>query len=325
MKAAVYTQYGSPDVVEVKDVEKPVPTDDEVLIAIRAASVNAMDLGAVRGTPFLVRMMFGLRAPKDTRLGVDVAGVVEAVGRNVTQFKPGDAVFGNCRGAFAEYRCAAESALVAMADGVTFEQAASVPVAGFTALQGLRKGGVGPGRKVLVHGAGGGVGTFAVQIAKAFGAEVTAVTSAANADTVRSIGADHVIDYTREDFTRLAQRYDLILDCYATHSPLACRRALSPGGAYIMVGGPIVRSTDPLVTVIAASVLSWFGTRKLRLLFARRSKDDLATLIGLVRDGKLAPAIGRRFRLSEVRDAIRCLAEGKARGKVVITMDNNDD
>jgi NADPH:quinone reductase-like Zn-dependent oxidoreductase len=324
MKAAVYTEYGPPDVVEIKDLEKPVPSDDEVLIAIRAASVNALDMHAVSGTPFLVRMMFGLRRPKDSRLGVDVAGVVEAVGKNITEFKPGDAVFGNCRGAFAEYRCAPASALVMKPEGVTFEQAASLPVAGFTAMQALRKGGIRSGQTVLVNGAGGGVGSFAVQIAKSFGARVTGVTSARNADFVRAIGADQIIDYTREDFAQLGHRYDLILDCYATRSLLTCRRLLNPNGAYVVIGGPMGRAIDPLLLAIKCPVLSWFGSRKLHVLFARRSKDDLATLIGLVKDGKIAPAIDRRYRLSEIRDALRHLMEGNVRGKISVTMDPDD-
>ena len=214
MKAAVYTRYGPPDVVQITDVEKPVPKDNEVLIKVRAASVNPLDWHYMRGTPYVLRVMAGLRKPKITRLGVDVAGQVEAVGRNVTQFKPGDEVFGSCRGAFAEYACTSESALVMKPDNVTFEQAASVPVAAFTALQGLRdKGHIQPGQKVLINGAAGGVGTFAVQIAKSFGADVTGVCSTRNVDMVRSIGADHVIDYTQEDFTKSGQRYDLILDC----------------------------------------------------------------------------------------------------------------
>jgi NADPH:quinone reductase-like Zn-dependent oxidoreductase len=323
MKAATYTRYGPPDVVEIADVEKPVPNDDEVLIAIRAASINAFDWRAIGGTPFLVRMMFGLRRPKDTRLGVDVSGVVEAVGKNVTAFKPGEAVLGNCRGAFAEYRCAKESALQIKPDNVTFEQAACLPLAGFTALQGLRKGGIRAGQNVLINGAGAGVGSLAVPIAKALGAHVTGVTRARNAQMVRSIGADEVIDYTREDFARLGQRYDLILDCHATRPLLACRRVLNPGGAYVMIGGPITSSIDPLLLAIKCPVLSWFGSRKFRLLMAKRSPEDLATLIGLAKDGKLAPVIDRRYRLSEIREAIRHVMEGNIAGKVVITMERS--
>ena len=219
MKAAVYTPYGPPDVVHITDVEKPVPTDHEVLIRVRAASVNPYDWHFMRGTPYFVRIPAGLRRPKITRLGVDVAGQVEAVGRSVTQFKPGDEVFGMCKGAFAEYACTSESALVMKPASVTYEQAASVPIAALTALQGLRgKGKIQPRQKVLVNGAAGGVGTFAVQIAKWFGADVTGVCSTRNVEMVRSIGADHVIDYIQQDFTRSGQRYDLIFDCVGNHS-----------------------------------------------------------------------------------------------------------
>jgi NADPH:quinone reductase-like Zn-dependent oxidoreductase len=231
MKAAVYTRYGPPDVVQIEDVGKPVPKDDEVLIRVRVASVNPYDWHFMRGMPYPVRMSAGLRRPKHTRLGVDAAGQVEAVGRNVTQFKPGDAVFGNCRGAFAEYACTPESKLVMKPDNVTFEQAASVPIAAFTGLQGLRdKGHIQPGQKVLINGAAGGVGTFAVQIAKSLGAEVTGVCSTRNVDMLRSIGADRLIDYTQEDFTKSRQRYDVILDCVGNHSLLACTRVLNPKG-----------------------------------------------------------------------------------------------
>ncbi len=246
MKAIVYRNYGSPDVLRLEEIEKPTAGDDEILIKVRAAAVNPLDL-LFRGTSYMVRMITGLRKPKDTRLGVDVAGQVEAVGRNVTQFKPGDAVFGTCKGAFAEYVCAPESALVVKPDNVTFEQAASVPIAALTALQGLRLGGLGlgglgdkghiqPGQKVLINGASGGVGTFAVQIAKSFGADVTGVCSTRNVEMVRSIGAKQVIDYTREDFTKSGQRYDLILDCVGNHSLLAHRRALNPNGVCVVAG-----------------------------------------------------------------------------------------
>ncbi len=260
MKAAVYTRYGPPDVVQITDVEKPVPKDDEVLIKVRAASVNPLDWHFMGGTPYFVRILAGLRKPKITGLGVDVAGQVEAVGRNVTQFKPGDEVFGSCRGAFAEYACTPESKLVMKPDNVTFEQAASAPVVAFTALQGLRdKGKIQPGQKVLINGAAGGVRTFAVQIAKSFGADVTGVCSTRNAAMVRSISADRVIDYTQEDFTKSGQRYDLIFDCVANHSLLACRRVLNPKGIYIAVGGPSGRwMIGPLARAITAPVLSRF-------------------------------------------------------------------
>src|SRR6266849_6492163 len=238
MKAIVYHNYGPPDVLQCEEIEKPTPGDDEVLIKVGAASVNPFDR-LFRGRPYMVRIMTGLRKPKLTRLGRDVAGQVEAVGRNVTQFKPGDEVFGACSGALAEYVCARESALVTKPNNVTFEQAASAPVAALTALQGLRdKGKIRPGQKVLINGAGGGVGTFAVQIAKSFNTDVTGVCSTGKVDMVRSIGADRVIDYTQEDFTQGNQRYDLIFDLAATHSLPAYRRVLNPNGICVLAGGP---------------------------------------------------------------------------------------
>ena len=332
MKAIVYHNYGSPDVLKCEEIEKPTPGDDEVLIKVRAASVNPLDWHFMRGTPYIVRIMTGLRKPKDKRLGVDVAGQVEAVGRNVTQFKPGDQVFGSCRGAFAEYACTSESALVIKPDNVTFEQAASVPVAAYTALQGLRdKGQIQPGQKVLINGAAGGVGTFAVQIAKSFGADVTGVCSTRNVDMVRSIGADHganhgadrVIDYTLEDFTKSGQRYDLFFDCVGNHSLSACRRVLNPKGTYIPVGGPGGRwMIGALARSITALVLSRFVSQKLVIFFlAKSSKEDLTLMHELMKAGKVTPVIDKRYRLSEVPEAIRYLEEGHARGKVVITLD----
>jgi NADPH:quinone reductase-like Zn-dependent oxidoreductase len=321
MKAAVYTRYGPPDVVQITDVEKPSPQDDEVLIRVRAASVNPLDWHFMRGTPYFLRIMTGLLNPKDPRLGVDVAGQVEAVGRNVTQFQPGDAVFGSCRGAFAEYACTPESALVTKPENVTFEQAASVPVAAYTALQGLRdKGQLQPGHKVLINGAAGGVGTLAVQIAKSFGAEVTGVCSTRNVDLVRSLGADRVIDYTQEDFTKGGQRYDLIFDCVGNHSLSAYRRVLSPKGTYIAVGGPSGRwMIGALAGSVAALVLSRFVSQNFVMVLAKRSKEDLTLVQKLMESGKVTPVIDKRYRLSEVPEAIRYLEEGHARGKVVIT------
>ena len=325
MKAIVYSNYGSPDVLKCEEIEKPTAGDDEVLIKVRAASVNPLDWHFMRGTPYIVRIMAGLRKPKVTRLGVDVAGQVEAVGRNVTQFKPGDEVFGACRGAFAEYVCASESALVMKPDNVTFEQAASVPVAAFTALQGLRdKGHLQPGQKVLINGAAGGVGTFAVQIAKLFGADVTGVCSTRNVDMVRSIGADRVIDYTQEDFTKSGQRYDLFFDSVGNHSLLACRRVLNPKGIYIVVGGPDGRWLGPLARMIKTLVLSWFVSQNLVMFLAKRSKEDLTIMHELMEAGKVTPVIDKRYRLSEVPEAIRYLQEGHARGKVVITLEYNN-
>src|SRR5208282_3211510 len=270
-------------------VAKPVPKDNEVLIRVRAASVNPLDWHFMRGTPYMLRAAAGLRRPKDKRLGVDVAGEVEAVGRIVTQFKPGDEVFGVCRGAFAEYACTSETTLVTKPKNVTFEQAASAPIAAFTALQGLRdKGQIQAGQKVLINGASGGVGTFAVQIAKSLGADVTGVCSTRNVDMVRSIGADRVVDYTQEDFTKSGQRYDLIFDCVGNHSLSACRRIMNPKGTYIPAGGSAGRwMIGPLVLAITALVLSRFVSQKLVIFFvAKASKEDLSVLCELMRTGK---------------------------------------
>ena len=325
MKAIVYRRYGSPDILEYEEIEKPIPGDAEVLIKVHAASVNPFDTHFVRGRPYLFRIMMGLRKPKHTRLGVDVAGQVEAVGRNVTRFKPGDEVFGASRGAFAEYVCTSESALATKPRNVTFEHAASVPMAGMTALQALRDNGkIHPGQRVLINGAAGGVGTCAVQIAKSFGADVTGVCSTKSVDMVRSIGADRVIDYTSEDFTKSGQRYDLILDCVANHSLSACRRVLNPQGIYMIVGGQPGRLIGVLIRLITALVVSRFvrQNQKLALVRAKLSKEDLAVLGELMQTGKLTPVIDRRYRLSEVPQAIRYLGEGHARGKVVITLEN---
>jgi NADPH:quinone reductase-like Zn-dependent oxidoreductase len=322
MKAIVYYNYGSPDVLKCEEIEKPTAGDDEVLIKVRAASVNPADR-LFRGTSYIIRILTGLRKPKDARLGRDVAGQVEAVGRNVTQFKPGDDVFGACRGAFAEYACTSESALVMKPEKVTFEQVASVPVAALTALQGLRdKGQIQPGQKVLINGAAGGVGTFAVQIAKSFGADVTGVCSTRNVDTVRSIGADHVIDYTREDFTKRGQRYDLIFDCVGNHALSACRHVLNPKGICVLVGAPH-KVWIVLIRALKALALSRFVSQKFVMFIARRSKEDLTIMRDLMKTGKVTPVIDKRYRLSEVPDAIRYLEEGHARGKVVITLEYN--
>ena len=323
MKAVVYYNYGSPDVLKFEEIEKPAVADNQVLIKVRAASVNPLDWHFMRGTPYVVRLiMAGLLKPKDKRLGVDVAGQVEAVGRNVTQFKPGDEVFGACRGAFAEYACTSESALAMKPDNVTFEQAASIQVAALTALQGLRdKGRIQPGQKVLINGAAGGVGTFAVQIAKSFGAEVTGVCSTRNVDMVRSIGADRVIDYTQEDFTKTGQRYDLILDCVGNHSLLTCRRFLTPKGIHVGVGGPSGPwMIGPLARAITGPVLSWFVSQKFLTFMAKSNKEDLTIMRELMATGKVTPVIDRRYKLSEVPEAVRYLEEGHARGKVIITV-----
>ncbi len=327
MKAIVCHSYGSPDVLKCEEIEKPTAGDDEVLIRVRAAALNPLDWHLMKGKPYSVRILFGLRKPKDMRPGRDVAGQVEAVGRNVTRFKPGDEVFGMCRGAFAEYVCASESALVKKPDSVTFEQAASAPVAAFTALQGLRdKGQIQPGQKVLINGAAGGVGTFAVQVAKSFGADVTGVCSTRNVAMVRSIGADRVIDYTQEDFTKPGQRYDLLFDCVVNHSLSACRRCLNPRGVYIMVGAPNSRwMIGLLAPSIKALLLSPFVSQKFVAFTARSNKEDLTIMGELMATGKVTPVIDRRYRLSEVPEAIRYLKEGHARGKVVITLDHDNE
>jgi NADPH:quinone reductase-like Zn-dependent oxidoreductase len=320
MKAIVYEQYGPPDVLQLKDVATPVPADNEVLIKVRAASVNPLDWHFMRGEPLFIRLMLGLRMPKNIRLGVDVAGVVEAVGRNVTQFKPGDAVFGGSRGAFAEYVCAKEEALALKPSNLSFEQAAAVLVAAITALQGLRdKGHIKPGQKVLVDGASGGVGTFAIQIAKAFGAEVTAVCSTRNLDRARSLGADHLIDYTRVDFTQSGQHYELILAANAYRSIFAYRRALSEDGICVSSGGRVTLQSmilEPFLSLI----LSLIGRKKYCGFLAKANKKDLVFLKDLLEAGVVVPAIDRRYPLSDTAEAIRYLEEGHAQGKVVITV-----
>ena len=325
MKAVRYCEYGSPDVVKLKDVEKPVPNDNQVLIKVRAASLNALDVYLTRDS-WLGRLMFGLRKPRDTRLGRDVAGRVEAVGKNVTQFKPGDEVFGSCRGALAEYACPFERSLVVKPPNVSFEQAASLPIAGLTALQGLRdQGRIQPGQKVLINGATGGVGTFAVQIAKSFGADVTAVCSTRNVDLVRSIGADHVIDYTKEDFTKGEQRYDVIFDNVANHSFAERRRVLTPKGICVLagMGGAGVKGGEAIGRIVSnlfiARGLSWFTDQKFAQYMTKMNKQDLIMLADLIQAGKLTPVIERTYKLSGAPEALRYLNEGHARGKIVIT------
>jgi len=324
VKAISYNRYGSPDVLKCEEVRKLAVGDNEVLIRVRAAAVNPYDWHFMRGEPYPVRIAAGgLRKPKDSRLGADVAGEIEAVGRNITQFKPGDGVFGSCKGAFAEYACASESKLAMKPDNVTFEQAASVPIAAFTALQGLRdKGRLQPGQKVLVNGAAGGVGTFAVQIAKSFGAEVTGVCSTRNVEMVRSIGADQVVDYTQENFIKSARRYDVILDCVGNHSFSECRRVLNPRGIYVGAGGTSDNwMIGPLTRAIKALVLSWFVSQKQVMVLAKPSKEDLTIMGELMATGKVTPVIDKRYSLSQVPDAIRYLEAGHARGKVVITLE----
>src|SRR5438046_4818488 len=326
MKAVVYCNYGVPN-LKFQEIEKPTPADDQLLVRVRAASVNPLDWHFIEGTPYFMRVMgVGLRKPKDTRLGVDFAGTVKAVGKNVTKFKLGDEVFGGRTGAFAEYVCVREARAVATKPAsVTFEQAASVPIAGITALQGVRdKGKVQPGQKVLINGASGGVGTFAVQIAKSFGADVTGVCSTRNVDLVRSLGADNVIDYTKEDFAKGEQRYDVILDNVPNHSLSECRRILNPNGKYVMIGGGgpnDSRWIGPFGRVINTMILSPFVSQKMGMMMADPSQKDLAVLAVMMQSGKVKPVIDRTYKLSEVPEAIRYLEQGHARGKVVITVD----
>ena len=326
MKAIVYTEYGSPDVLHLKEVVKPTPTDNEVLVKVYAVSANAADVHLLRADPFLIRLSSGLLKPKNTILGSDVAGRVEAVGGNVKQFKPGDEVFGDISacgwGGFAEYVCAREDALVLKPANSSFEEAAAVPMAAVTALQGLRnKGQIQPGQKVLINGASGGVGVFAVQIAKAFGAEVTAVCSTRNLDIVSSIGADHVIDYTREDFTQNGQRYDLILAANGYRSISDYRRALSPMGIYVTTGGSMAQLSE---VMLKGPWISMTGSQKMGNLLAKPNKQDLAFIKELLEAGKVVPVIDRCYPLIETAEAIRYLEEGHAQGKVVITVAHNN-
>jgi len=328
MKAIVCHRYGSPDVLKLEEVQKPTPSDDEVLIRVHAASVNYIDWQILRGESFFLRLTTGgLLKPKHKILGDDIAGRVEAVGRNVKQFKPGDEVFGLCNfGAFAEYRCVTEDKgwLVLKPANVSYEEAAAVPEAGITALQGLRyKGQIQSGQKVLINGASGGVGTFAVQIAKSFGAEVTGVCSTSKLDMVRSIGADHVIDYTREDFTKSGQRYDLILAAGGYHPISDYKRALSPEGIYVCAGGSMAQYFQAL---LMGPLISMTGSKKLGSIgLAKPNQKDFVFLIELVEAGKVVPVIDRRYPLSEVAEALRYYGEGHARGKVVITVVHNNN
>jgi NADPH:quinone reductase-like Zn-dependent oxidoreductase len=323
MKAIAYDEYGSPDVLKCEEIEKPVPNDDEVLIKVRAAAVNPLDWRLMKGEPRALRIMPRLLKMPIGRPGVDVAGEVEAVGKNVMQFKPGDKVFGACPAAFAEYACTRESKIAMKPENVTFEQAASVNVAGLTALQGLRNHGkIQPGSKVLINGAAGGVGTFAVQIAKSFGADVTGVCSTRNVEMVRSIGADDVIDYTQNDFTTSNQRYDLILDCVGNHLFSACRRILNPDRRCVMIGAPHDASMMGLLAqMVTALLLSPFVSQKAVMFIAKSSQDDLTLLGELIATGKLKPVIDSRYSLSDAPDAVRQVEEGHARGKVIITLD----
>jgi len=325
MKAIVYSKYGPPDVLKLKEIEKPIPKDDEVLIKVRAASVNPLEWHYMRGEPYIMRLMgAGLLKPKNNILGVDIAGRVEAVGRNVKQFQAGDEVFGGGKsgGGYAEYVCVSENRLALRPTNITFEEAAAIPIAAITALQGLRdKGKIQSGQKVLINGAGGGVGTYAVQIAKSYGAEVTGVCSPEKLDMVRSLGADQVIDYTQDDFTRNGQCYDLIFDAAAFRSISDYKRALCRNGIYVLIGGSM-----PLIfrIMFSGSWISMTGSKKFSFLMANINSEDLVFLKELFEAGKVATVIDKRYPLSGVADAIRYLEEGHARGKVVITMEHNN-
>ena len=320
MQAIVQTGYGSLDVFQLREIEKPVIDDDGVLLRVHAASVNALDWHLMRGIPSIIRLTTGLRRPKSPVPGVDAAGTVESVGRNVTRFRPGDEVFGMRTGAFAEYVAGKERNFVAKPVGLSFEQAAAVPVAGETALQGLRdKGQIRPGQKVLVNGASGGVGTFAVQVAKSFGANVTGVCSPRNVDLIRSIGADRVMDYTREDFVRDGQRYDMLFDVAWTHSGSDCRRVLTPNGIHVLAGQSS-REKPSILPLLLAPLVSRFRRQKLVSYIAKHSNADLVALKELIEAGKVTPIIDRTFPLREVPEAVRYLGEGHPRAKIVITV-----
>ncbi len=322
MKAIVYDEYGPPDVLRCEEVEQAIPADGEVSLRVRAASLNPYDWHFMRGEPYGIRLMTGLGKPKNKRLGADVAGIVVAVGRSVTQCKPGDAVYGVCQGAFGEFVCTAESKLVKKPEGVSFEQAASLPIAALTALQALRdKAKIQPQQAVLVNGASGGVGTFAVQIAKALGAKVTGVTSTRNQELVRSLGADDVIDYTKQDFTKLNHRFDLILDCVGNHPFAECRRVLNHRGTLVPAGG----TTDnwmvkPIASMFSAMFQSIFVSQKQVSIFAKMNQSDLLAMNELLVSGKVKPVIDRSCTLDEIPDAIRYLEKGHARGKIVMTI-----
>jgi len=325
MKAILFPKYGSPDVLQLTEVEKPIPNENQVLIKVVAAAANPLDWHGMRGEPFLARIGNGLRKPKDQRLGADIAGRVEAVGKNVTEFKPGDEVFGAVGvGGFAEYVCTREKNLALKPANVSFEQAAAAPVVGYTAVQGFRHaGGIRAGQKVLVNGAAGGIGTFAVQFAKSCGAEVTGVCSTRNLELVRSIGADHVVDYTREDFTRNGQQYDLIYDSIGNRSVIDYRRALKPQGICVIAGfTSILRLFEHM---ILGPLVSKRGDKKVGMMgISNANKEDLLVIKELLETGKLVSVIDRRYPLSETAEAIRYLETLHARGKVIITVDSHD-
>jgi len=326
MKAVVYENFGSPEILRLQEVDKPLPGDDEILIRVRAASINPLDWKMMKGGPRLFRLLFGIGQPKIKHPGVDVSGEVEAAGKNVTQFKPGDMVFGVCTGAFAEYATSrpprgVKSAFVTKPGNLTFEQAASAPVAALTALQGLRdKARIRPGDKLLVNGAAGGVGTFAVQIAKSFGANVTGVCSTRNLDLVRSIGADQAVDYTQEDCTEGGPRFDVVLDCVGNHSFSEWRRVLKPKGVLVGVGAPKDVALSRILAGLAGGLAqSLFVGQKMTFFIAKVKQEDLAAIAEMMASGQVTPVIDRCFRLSEIREAFRFMEGGHARGKVIIT------
>jgi NADPH:quinone reductase-like Zn-dependent oxidoreductase len=325
MKAIVCAKYGSPEVLQFKEVEKPTPKDDEVLVKIHAASVNMCDWHLLTADIFLVRLSEGLLRPKHTIPGADIAGRIEAAGKNVKQFRQGDEVFGDIsacgNGGFAEYVSVPEKSLALKPTNLTFEEAAAVPMAAITALQGLRdQGKIQPGQRVLIQGASGGVGTFAVQIAKSFGAEVTAVCSTRNLDQARSLGADHVIDYTKEDFTKRGQQYDLILAANGYHPLSAYKHALTPQGIYVMAGGTMAQIFGAM---LLGSWMSKTGGKKMGGVTGKPNQKDLAFMKGLLEAGKVVPVIDRHYPLSETAEALRYLGEGHARGKIVITVEHS--
>ncbi len=323
MKAIAYSCYGSTDVLRFEDIEKPTPADDQVLVKVAAAAVNPLDWHFMRGTPYFVRLLTGLGAPDNLGLGVDFAGTVEAVGAKVTRFKPGDEVFGGGNGAFAEYVSVHEGGALALKPvDVSFEQAASSPIAAITALQALRDvGKVEPGQKVLINGASGGVGTFAVQIAKVLGAEVTGVCSTRNVELVRSLGADHVFDYTKESYIDSGEQFDLIIDMVSNHSLLANRRVLKPEGTFVIVGGGKGDWLGPMMRPINAMLLSPFVDQEFVMILADMDTEDLTTLGELMQTGKVTAVIDSHFSLSEVPAAIRHSEDGHARGKIIIDVE----
>ena len=327
MQAIVFTQYGPPNLLQFKEIPKPAPADNQVTVKIHAASANPLDWHIMRASPFFVRLITGLLKPKQDSLGSDFAGVVEAVGKGISQFRPGDAVFGAkgfAGGAFAEYVCATEEQLALKPANISFEQAAAAPVAALTALQGLRdKGQIRPGQRVLIEGASGGVGTFAVQLARFFGAEVTAVCSTRNVETARLIGADHVIDYTQQDFTKSGERYDLIFGANAYRSLLEYRRSLNPDGIFVSAGGKATFS-GILEGILLPPLLSRMDGRKFRGVLTKMTKSDLLILRELLEAGSIKPVLDRTYPLSQTAEALRYLEAGHAQGKVVLTVISNE-